>query len=91
MARPKKRRRVSFSPSVTLFLPYGKSRFLHEAVALSLEEVEAIRLKNIKKLDQVQAAKVMHTSQSTFQRILASAYQKIARGLIYGLGIRIKS
>ncbi len=90
MARPKKRRRIGFSPPATLFLPYGKSRFLLEAVNLSLEEAEAIRLKNIKRLDQVQAARVMHTSQSTFQRILVSAYHKIARGLIYGLGIRIK-
>ncbi len=90
MARPRKKRRINFSPPATLFLPYGKSRFGQEAVDLSLEETEAIRLKNIKKLDQIQAARVMHTSQSTFQRLLISAYHKIARGLIYGLGIRIK-
>ena len=63
-------------------------RFL-EVVKLSAEEVEALRLKNIKNLDQTECAKLMKTSQSTFQRILSSAYQKISQALIKGQAIEI--
>lgn len=60
-----------------------------EVIELSAEEAEALRLKNIKDLDQVEAAKMMKTSQSTFQRILASAYKKISQALIQGKAIKI--
>jgi len=59
-------------------------------ISLSCEEVEAMRLKNIENLDQVESAKRMRTSQSTFQRILASAYKKIARAIIEGKAIEIR-
>ena len=62
-----------------------------DVVELSAEEVEALRLKNIRDLDQVEAAKLMNTSQSTFQRILASAYKKISQALIEGKAIKIVS
>jgi len=63
-------------------------RFLEE-VELSLEEMEAIRLKNIQGLGQIEAALKMKTSQSTFQRILTSAYKKIAEALVEGKAIKI--
>jgi len=58
-------------------------------VELTTEEMEALRLKNVKGLDQDQAAKEMNTSQSTFQRILSSAYKKISDALINGKAIKI--
>jgi len=63
-------------------------RFL-EIIELTTEEVEALRLKNQKDLDQIECAKVMNTSQSTFQRILSSAYKKISDALINGKAIKI--
>ena len=63
-------------------------RFL-EMVELTTEEMESLRLKNVKGLDQEQAAKEMNTSQSTFQRILSSAYKKISDALINGKAIKI--
>ena len=63
-------------------------RFL-KVVELTREEVEALRLKNIKDLDQIDAAKQMNTSQSTFQRILSSAYKKISKAIIEGKAIKI--
>lgn len=59
------------------------------SIELTSEEVEALRLKNIRDLDQVKAAKLMKTSQSTFQRILASAYKKMSQAIIEGKAIRI--
>jgi len=64
-------------------------RFL-EVVELTIEEAEALRLKNIKDLDQKEAAKKMNTSQSTFQRILSSAYKKITKAIIEGKAIEIR-
>jgi len=63
-------------------------RYLDE-VDLTMEEVEAARLKDFLDLDQIEAAKKMNTSQSTFQRILTSAHQKIAEGIIKGKALKI--
>jgi len=63
-------------------------RFL-DIVELTAEEAEALRLKNVQDLDQQEAAKKMDTSQSTFQRILSSAYKKISDALINGKAIKI--
>lgn len=63
-------------------------RFL-ELVELTHEELEALRLKNAKGLEQTEAAEKMNTSQSTFQRILASAYKKITEALVEGKAIKI--
>ena len=62
---------------------------LLEVVELTAEEAEALRLRNIKDLEQEEAAKQMKTSQSTFQRILSSAYKKITEAIIEGKAIKI--
>lgn len=63
-------------------------RFL-SVVELTREEIEALRLKNIDCLEQEKAAKKMNTSQSTYQRILSSAYKKISDALVNGRAIKI--
>ena len=89
MPRPKLCRRIGFNPKARYFKPQGiPLRFLEE-VELSLEEMEAIRPKNVQSLEQTEAALKMKTSQSTFQRILASAYKKIAEALVEGKAIKI--
>jgi len=60
-----------------------------EIVELTTEEMEAYRLRHINDLEQQEAADKMHTSQSTYQRILYSAYKKIADALVNGKAIRI--
>ena len=60
-----------------------------EIVELTTEEMEAYRLRHINDLEQQEAADKMHTSQSTYQRILNSAYKKIADALINGKAIKI--
>jgi predicted DNA-binding protein (UPF0251 family) len=89
IGRPRQARFVRFNPRVNYFKPQGMPLQGLEVVELTEEEVEAIRLKNIKGLDQVECAKLMRTSQSTFQRILALAYKKISQALIGGKAIRI--
>lgn len=62
-----------------------------EIIDLTAEEMEAYRLRHINNLDQTAAAEKMKTSQSTYQRILYSAYQKIADALVNGKAIKIVS
>lgn len=83
-------RRVSFLPDVTYFKPAGVTMALLEEVALGHDEVEAIRLKHLEKMDQEAAAKEMGVSQPTFHRLLASAHEKLAEAVIKGKALRIE-
>jgi len=89
MVRPRLCRRIRFEPNVTYFKPQGVPMRFLEIVELTTEEVEALRLRNEKDLEQIECAKLMKTSQSTFQRILSSAYKKITEALIKGKAIKI--
>jgi predicted DNA-binding protein (UPF0251 family) len=89
MPRPPKCRRVEFLPYVTYFKPAGIPLRDLEEVWMSIEEAEALRLKDLEGLEQEQAAEKMNISRPTFQRILASARQKVADALLNGKAIRI--
>ena len=90
MPRPTKCRRVAFLPNVTYFKPAGIPLRVLEEVRLSIEEAEAIRLKDLDGLEQEQGAERMNISRPTFQRVLASGRQKIADALLNGKAIKIE-
>jgi len=83
-------RRVSYLPSVTFFKPAGIPLRELEEVCLSVEELEAVRLKDIEDLEQEQCAEKMNISRTTFARILDAARKKMAEALINGKAIRIE-
>ena len=89
MTRPRLCRKIRFNPKVSYYKPQGVPMRFLKVVELTREEAEALRLKNVKNLDQIDAAKQMKTSQSTFQRILSSAYKKISKAIVEGRAIRI--
>jgi len=89
MSRPKLCRKIRFDPDVIYFKPQGIPMRMLDEIELTTEEVEALRLKNIKNLDQTECAKLMKTSLSTFQRILTSAYKKVTKALVKGKAIKI--
>jgi len=89
MVRPCLCRRIQHEHNETIFKPRGSKFCNCETINLSAEELEALRLKNIEDLEQIDCAKQMNTSQSTFQRILKSAYKKISQALIEGKAIKI--
>lgn len=62
---------------------------LKESV-LTVDEFEAMRLKDLEGLDQEPAAGKMGVSQPTFHRILASARTKISDAIVNGKAIRIE-
>ncbi|MDD3150900.1 MAG: DUF134 domain-containing protein [Candidatus Gastranaerophilales bacterium] len=89
MPRPRLCRKINFDPNVTYFKPQGIPLRDLEMVELTTEEIEAYRLRHINDLDQQQSADKMHTSPSTYQRILYSANKKIADALVNGKAIKI--
>lgn len=89
MPRPRLNRRICFSPLVTYYKPQGVPMKTLKVIELTLEEMEALRLKNVKGLNQIECAKKMKTSTSTFQRILNSAQKKVSEALTAGKAISI--
>lgn len=59
------------------------------AVMVLLEEIEAVRLKDMRGMEQSECAVRMGLSRPTFQRILQSARVKIATALVEGRTIII--
>lgn len=90
MPRPRLCRKIHFDPVITYFKPQGVPLRALSVVELTAEELETYRLSYFLDLDQIVAAEKMHTSQSTYQRILRSANAKIASALVGGKAIKIR-
>jgi len=90
MLRPKVRRRLRFHPDVYYFKPRGVPLRELEEVVLLPDELEAIKLHDADGLEQVEAARKMEISQSTFARTLDRAYKKIAEAFVEGKAVRIE-
>jgi predicted DNA-binding protein (UPF0251 family) len=90
MARPKKHRWVCCEPSVTFFKPRGIPMTELQEVCLTVEELEALRLRHLEGLDQEPTAAKMGISQPTLHRIVVSAHKKIADALVNGKALKIE-
>lgn len=89
MVRPRRCRRIWFRGGFHYFKPQGIRAIDLDETILTVDEFEAIRLKDLKELDQKEAAKKMNISQPTFQRLLQEARKKIADAIVNGKAIRI--
>ena len=83
-------RRVTFVPAITYFKPAGVPPGTLQEACLTVDEAEAIRLKDLEGLEQEKSAESMRVSRTTFSRILESARQKMADALLNGKAIRIE-
>jgi len=90
MPRPVKLRQVSCAPWATFFKPAGVPMNTLQAVTLTLEEVEAVRLKDMGDLHQEECASQMGVSRATFHQILKSAHAKLADAIVNGKAIRVE-
>lgn len=90
MARPTKWRKIEYIPSIPYFVPSEKEVDEIPKNILKLEELEAIRLKDLEGLEQSECAEKMEVSRPTFQRILLSAREKVADSLVNGKTIHIE-
>lgn len=89
MPRPTKCRRIQFEPDISYFKPAGIPLKELEEVILTFDELEAIRLKDLKGMTQDDASKAMGISQPTFHRLLASARKKVSEALVEGKAVRV--
>jgi predicted DNA-binding protein (UPF0251 family) len=89
---PRRRKRcwVESLPEATYYKPAGVPLRELEEITLSVEELEAIRLKDLDGLDQEQCAERMGIARTTFQRHLYAAHAKIADALVKGKALRIE-
>ena len=87
MPRPKCIRKVEFTPCAKEFTPKGVGK--SQKVILYLDELEAYKLRHYDGLNQIEAAKRMEISASTYQRILYSGYEKICQMLVEGKKLEI--
>ena len=83
-------RRVGQQPAFTAFNPVETNGSTPEEAILSIDEFEAVRLKDLKGLDQSECAEMMEISQPTFHRLVVSARKKIADALTHGKTIKIE-
>jgi predicted DNA-binding protein (UPF0251 family) len=62
-----------------------------EEIALTIDELEAIRLADYEELYHEDAAKKMKISRQTFGRILNEAHRKVAECLLKGKALKIET
>ena len=86
--RKRGRRWISEVPTVRCFMPEGCPKI--EAISITLEELETVRLVDLLDLDQEDAAFYMGISRKAFWNDLMNARKKIAAALVYGMGLRIE-
>ena len=88
--RPKKTRWIRCLPGERCFKPICKPLSKLKDVCLTLDEFEALRLADLEGLKQVDAARRLKISRPTFSRIVSSARNKVADGLVNIKAIRIE-
>ncbi len=72
------------------FKPYGMHSCITEAVFLTFEEYESIRLVSYEHLSQIEAAELMNVSRPTLTRVYNKSINKISEALIEGKTIKIE-
>ncbi len=90
MVRPRKQRIVEQEPTTTYFKPRAIPLPELQEVILTVDELETIRLSDLSGMNQTHSAHKMGFHQSTFQRTLAQARQKIADAIVNGKAIKIQ-
>jgi predicted DNA-binding protein (UPF0251 family) len=81
---------VGSQPNVTYFKPAGVRMIDLEETILTVDEFEAVRLKDLEGFEQEECARRMNISQPTFHRLILSARKKIADSIVNGKAIKIE-
>ena len=89
MPRPRKRRRLGRAPRTAIYKPAGVPLNDLRQIPLEPDELEALRLADLRGLTQEQGAQEMGISRSTFQRTLASARHQVALALVEGAALQL--
>lgn len=84
MPRPKKWRKVCCMPRSTEFAPVGSQFCEDEAVVMTVDEYEAIRLIDHEGFNQEECAGYMKIARTTAQQIYLDARKKLSVSLVEG-------
>jgi len=90
MPRPKKGRSVCGMPKVDTFGPADIMENEQEAIIMSVDEYETIRLIDMEELTQEECAAQMNVARTTVQGIYNQARKKLAEVLINGRRLKIE-
>ncbi|MBQ9930890.1 MAG: DUF134 domain-containing protein [Firmicutes bacterium] len=89
MSRPRKCRKVCRMPVINEFLPAGEKP-CGDAVILTVDEYEALRLIDKQDFSQEECGAYMNVARTTVQMIYNSARKKVASAIVDGLPLRIE-
>ena len=90
MPRPFKPRRIRCFPDAVIFKPAGVPAKDLTLAQIALDEMEAMRLVDVERMDQAEAAVSMGISRATVGRLLESGRHKTAQALTSGQGLVLK-
>jgi predicted DNA-binding protein (UPF0251 family) len=85
-----KPRWIGFDPPGVCFVPQPMPAPGMDLIALTLDELEALRLADLEGLGQEEAARRMNVSRPTFGRIVGQARKKVATALVHERGIGVE-
>ena len=85
--RHEKTRRVGVEPEYLGFIPEGHAS--GSDVVLAVDELEALRLTDLERMSQTEAAERMGVARATVAAICARAHAKVADALVNGRCLRI--
>lgn len=80
---------VNFEHQQRHFRPGNVEEGPFEEIVLTVDELEAMRLSFLENLSQTKAAACMDVHQSTFQRTLRRALEKVTEALVHGKAVKI--
>jgi len=89
LGRRKKKRMVEAEPCAVFYKPQGIPMRELESLMLTVEGLEALRLVDGERMQQVEAAERMGVSRPTLSRILTEARTTVALALSGGKAIRV--
>lgn len=84
MPRPRKCRKVCCLPKISEFVPACEIQPTAQAVVLTVDEYESIRLIDKEGFSQEECSAYMHVARTTVQQIYTSARKKLALVLVDG-------
>lgn len=90
MPRPRKRRVVCGLPAIREFGPIPRPDGEREAVVLSVDELETLRLIDKEGLTQEECGEQMQVARTTVQLAYDQARRKVAEALVNGLPLIIQ-
>ena len=90
MPRPRKCRKVCCLPISKVFVPVGCGFHEDEAIVLTVDEYETIRLIDHQKFTQEECGGYMKIARTTVQQIYNHAREKLSIALVEGKPLKIE-